>query len=83
MKNLLTQQELRTKTDPKLEFWQFFANLTIKPVFWLILMTYFCHLANALTNTNDKGENLAIYCQVCIYGSDSPLLISYLGLKGV
>ena len=46
-------------------------------------MACFYHLASALTNTEDEAENLAVYCQVYIYGSGSILLISYPGLKTV
>ena len=53
MKNLLIQWELRRKTDPKLELWQSFPDLTIEPVLWLILIACLCHLASALTNTDD------------------------------
>ena len=74
---------MKRKTDLKLELWQFFANLTIEPVLWLILMACLCHLASSLINTNDEDEDLAIHCQACIYRSGSLLLISYLSLKAV
>ena len=83
MKNLLTRWELRRKTDPKLELWQSFANLTIKPVLWLILMAYFHHLASTLTNTDDEAKDLAVYCQACIYRSGSSSSILCPGLKTV
>ena len=83
MKNLLTQWELRRKTDPKLERWQSFADLTIEPVLWLIRMVCLRHLANTLTNTDDKAKDLAIHCQACIYDPGSTLPISYLGFKVV
>ena len=83
MKNLLTQWEMRKKTDPKLELWQSFADLTIEPVLWLVLMACFRHLASALTNTNDEAEDLAVHCQACIYEFGSTLPISYPGLKAV
>ena len=32
-------------------------------------MACFCHLASVLTNNENKAENLAVYCQACIYKS--------------
>ena len=81
MKNLLTQWELRRKTNLKLELWQSFTNFTIKLVLWLILMASLYHLANTLTNTDDETEDFVVHCQACIYESGSPLPISYSGLK--
>lgn len=46
-----------------------------------ILKIATCCLVSTLTNTNDKIENLAIYYQVYIYKSGSPLPISYLRLR--
>ena len=46
-------------------------------------MAFLCHPANALTNIDDKGEDLAVHRQACIYGFGSSLSISYPGLKAV
>ena len=53
MKNLLTQWELKKKTNPKLGLWQFSVDLIIEPILWLILMACLCHPPSALTNIDN------------------------------
>ena len=48
-----------------------------------ILKVDFCHLVSSFTNIDDKAENLAVYCQTCIYKSGSALLIFYPDLKAI
>ena len=40
---------------------QSFADFTIKLVLWLILIACLCHLASALTNTDDEAEDLTVH----------------------
>ena len=98
MKNLLTQWELRRKTDPKLETrWLSFAEVVLLGLAVLrrshhrastltklddILKVVARHLASTLTNTDDEAENLTVHRQACIYGSGSLSPISYSGSQG-
>ena len=93
MKNLLTQWELRTKTDPKLEpCWLSFPKvipLGLTVFCWSyhqvgtlakpndILNVTAYYLANTLTNTNGKAKNLTVHRQTYIYGSGGLLPIFY------
>ena len=46
-------------------------------------MAWFCHLASIFSNTDDKAEDLAVYCQACIYKFGNSLPIPRPDLKAV